>query len=188
MSEPSLVFQGENADETIVFVLKRHPWTLFYSGLIIVVLLLLLTAIFVKFQGSWVTSWAIFLLLPIALYLTFRAWFLWTNSMYVLTNQRLIVVDQRGWFDRKVGELALMDILKISHEVKGAGATMFNFGDVAIIASGATEADLILSAVYDPYEVQQRIIATKRGEGLPKNKEEKEDQSSKDTKETVKED
>ena len=168
MAEPDVVFQGENADETIVFVLRRHPWTLFRSGLAIVALLLIITGFVIKFQGSWVTSWTIFLLGPISLYLALRAWFLWTNSIYVLTDQRLIAVDQRGWFDRKVGELSLADILKISHEVKGAGATMFNFGDVAIIASGATEADLTLGAVYDPYEVQQRIIQTKRGEVIDK--------------------
>jgi hypothetical protein len=190
MTKQNLVFQGENADESIVFVLKRHPWTLFHSGLVIVILLLLMTAIFIKFQGSWVTSWAIFILLPITLYLAFRAWFLWTNSIYVLTNQRLIAVNQRGWFDRQVGEIALDDILKISHEVKGAGATMFNFGDVALIASGATEADLTLSAVYDPYEVQQRIIGTKRG-GEPSRKDNKrqdipENESQKDEVDIVK--
>ena len=191
MAEPNLVFQGENADETIVFVLKRHPWTLFHSGLLVVILLLILTATFLKFQGSWVTSWAVFLLAPITLYIVIRTWFLWANSIYVLTNQRLIAVDQRGWFDRRVGEIGLDDILKISHEVKGAGATMFNFGDVFLIASGATEADLILKAVYDPYEVQQRIIATKRGHVSndgDKNRPPKGDKSHDEKVDNVKED
>ena len=188
MTNTDVIFQGENPDESIIFVLRRHPWTLFKSGFAIVILLLLLTAFFIKFQGSWVTSWAVFILGPISLYLALRAWFLWSNSIYVLTNQRLLAVDQRGWFDRKVGEIALADILKISHEVKGAGATMFNLGDVAIIASGATEADLTLSAVYDPYEVQQRIIRTKRGEGLTKKQEEKVDKPEEGPKDIVNED
>lgn len=186
MAESDVIFQGENPDESIIFVLRRHPWTLFKSGVTVIFLLLIITAIFIKFQGSWVTSWTFFILLPISLYLVLRTWFIWSNSMYVLTNQRLIVVDQRGWFDRKVGELALDDILKISHEVTGAGATMFNFGDVAIIASGATEADLILRAIYDPYEVQQRIIRAKRGE-VDKKTPENDEQPEEDVVDSVKE-
>lgn len=175
MGETDLTFQGENPDETILFVLRRHPWTLFHAGLVLVVLLVVLTVVLVRFQGSWVTSWTIFLLGPLSLYLAARSWFLWSSSIYVLTNERLIAVDQTGWFHRTVSELALTDILKISHQVEGASATMFNFGDVKIVASGATEADLVLRAVYDPYEVQQRIIRAKRGETDTKDQTEDEE-------------
>ncbi len=160
----SLTFQGEDPNETVIFVLRRHPWTLFRPGFIVVILLLCITAALIIFQGSWVTSWTIFILGPLSLYLAFRAWFLWINSVYVLTDQRVVAVDQTSWFDRQVGELAVADIMKIGHEVRGASATLFNFGDVNIIASGATASDLTLAAVYDPYEIQQRIVRAKKGQ------------------------
>lgn len=164
MTEPTLSFQGENSDEDIQFVLRRHPWSLIRPGLMIVGLLLVVTAVFWLFQGSWVTSWAIFLLIPIALYLGARAWFVWANSLFVLTNERVIITDQTGWFSRTVKEVMLVDIISISHEVNGALATMLNFGDIIIQAAGATEKDLVMKAIYDPYEVQQRIIRAKRGD------------------------
>lgn len=165
--EPSttdLTFQGEDPNETVVFVLRRHPWTLIHTGLIVLFLLLMITAIFLYFQGSWVTSWGIFILLPIALYLGLRAWFIWANSMYVLTSERVIAVDQTGWFNRTVRELSLDNIMTISHGIQGATATLMNFGDVYIQASGASESDLSLTKIYDPYEVQQRIVRAKKGQ------------------------
>lgn len=160
----ALTFQGEDPNETIIFVLRRHPWTLFRPGLIVVLLLLCITTALIIFGGSWVTSWTIFILGPVSLYLAFRAWFLWVNSVYVLTDQRVVAVDQTSWFDRQVGELAVADIMKIGHEVRGASATLFNFGDVNIIASGASASDLTIRAVYDPYEIQQRIVRAKKGQ------------------------
>lgn len=157
-----LTFQGENSNEQVLFAIHRHPWTLIKPGLIIVILLLIATAIFFKFQASSITSWTIFLLLPICFYLAAHAWFIWTNSVYMVTTDRILTVDQRGWFDRQVDELSLVDIMKIGHEVKGAWATLMNFGDVNVIASGATETDLTLRAIYDPYEIQQRIIRAKK--------------------------
>lgn len=162
MGRQELTFEGENPNEKMLFILRRHPWTLANTGVVIVVLLWVMTYVFMKYQGSWVTSWALFLIAPVILYLAFRAWFLWNNSVYVLTSDRLICVDQLGWFRRTVTEINLGDILKISHDIKGPAATMFNYGNVDISASGATETDLSLAAVYDPYDVQQQIVRAKR--------------------------
>lgn len=162
MTSEELTFRGEDPDERVLFVLRRHPWRLISAGLWIVGLMLLLTAIFLKAQASPVTSYAVFIIVPICLYIAVRAWFLWANSMYVLTTERIITVDQSGWFQRTVRELQLATIMTLTHKIAGPSATMLNYGDVYVQASGAGESDLTLVAVYDPYEVQQRIMRAKR--------------------------
>lgn len=160
-----LTFDGENPNEHVLFVLHRHPWVLLRTGFWVVGLLLILTLLFRLFGASQVTSIALFVLLPVMLYIAFRSWFLWTNSVYVLTNDRLLAVHQQGWFSRNVKEVALEMIMTVSHDVRGPIATMFNFGEINIQASGASEKDMTLEFIYDPYEVQQRITKAQRERG-----------------------
>jgi len=162
MDESELIFDGENPNEKVLFVLHRHSWVLLRTGLWVVGLLLVLTLLFRIFGASQVTSIALFVLLPIILYIAFRSWFLWTNSVYVLTNDRLLAVQQQGWFSRNVKEVALEMIMTVSHDVRGPVATVFNFGEIIIQASGASEKDMTLEYIYDPYEVQQRISRAQR--------------------------
>lgn len=162
MEQSTYSFGGENPNERVQFILRRHPWTLLHVGIWLVVLLLILTTVLFVFKGSWVTSWVVFLVLPIALLIAGRAWFCWWNSTYLLTNERIIVVDQQGWFQRKVTELNLANIITINHDTGGLWATMLNFGNVNIQCSGAAEQDVALRAVFDPYEVQQQIVRAQR--------------------------
>ncbi|MBI4175464.1 PH domain-containing protein [Candidatus Berkelbacteria bacterium] len=162
MMSDELVFQGENPDEKVLFAIHRHPWTLMKPGLMIVFLLLLTTAVFFLFQASWITSWTLFAVLPIGAYVGAQAWFTWANSIYLLTSERVLAVDQEGWFRRRVKELSLDTIMTISHDIRGPWATLLNFGDVNIQAAGAAESDLRLANLYDPYEIQQRIMSAKK--------------------------
>lgn len=162
MNNDELVFDGENPDEKVIFVLHRHPWVLAKTGLWSVVLLLIITGFILAFGASQITSVSLFVGIPLIIYLIGRAWFLWSNSVYVLTNERVLAVRQQGWFNRNVKEVALEMIMTISHDVRGPVATMFNFGEIIIQASGATERDMTLDFIYDPYEVQQRITRAQR--------------------------
>lgn len=164
MADNDLEFEGENPEEKIVFVLHRHPWSLLKNGLTIVMLLLVLTGSVLAFGASRTTSIVIFIIVPLILYFLARTWFTWSNSVYVLTNERLISVHQAGWFVRSVTEVTLTNITTIGHDVRGAAATLFNFGDIIIQSSGAKEKDMTLTMVYNPYEVQQRIVRAQRGE------------------------
>lgn len=170
MANPEeLTFRGEDPDERVLFVLHRHPWRSMGSGLTIVVLLLLLTAIFLWAKASSLTSDAVFIIIPICLYIALRSWFMWANSLYVLTNTRVIVVEQTGWFKRTVRELELQTIMTLTHTITGPAATMLNFGDVLVQSSGASDSDLALVSVFDPYEVQQRIMRAKRAASARRN-------------------
>ncbi|MBI3495495.1 PH domain-containing protein [Candidatus Berkelbacteria bacterium] len=151
-------FRGKNPDEEVVFLVRAHPFFFMKSGFIAVALLIILVVIFSQFGASSVSSWAIFIIVPIIALLIFHRWFLWSNSIYVLTNERLIAVWQKGFFSRDLAEVDVDNILTTNHTIKGLFQTFFNFGDIKIRVSGTSEEEIVLREVYDPYKLQQKIL------------------------------
>lgn len=153
-------FRGQRSGEQTLLVLRRHPWFFFQPGLkVIVVVLIIVLAI--KFLGfSTPTSIIFFISLPFVAYEIGQAWFRWINTVYVLTNERIITVLQRHFFARQVTEAPLDNVMTVTHEIAGPIRSILNFGDVAIRSSGASENEIVLKDVFDPFEVQQKILGS----------------------------
>jgi len=84
-------------------------------------------------------------------------WLLWYFTNYILTNQRLIVIDQEGIFNKEVKELQLDRILDITYEQKGMAANMAHYGTLHVIGIGLT---LDLYDVKNPAKVLDHILST----------------------------
>lgn len=153
-----IYFKGKNPGEKVIFLVRAHPFTFLRSGLEIVALLIVLVVIYAFFGPSSVSAWATFVILPIVLLLGFRVWFIWHNSTYVLTNERLIAVIQKGLFSRDLSEVVAKNILTVNHSISGPFQTLLNFGDIKIRVSGASEDEIVLKSVADPYSLQQMIL------------------------------
>jgi hypothetical protein len=158
ISTDELTFRGQRPDERLIFLLHQHPWVLFRRGLMIVTLLLVLGLVFVVFGPGPLLSLAIFGIVPIALYLFVTAWYTWSNTVFVLTDHRIIAVYQRGWLARNVSETELENIVSIEHAIEGFSKSLFNYGILNIHSSGAAETEILLENIYDPYGVQQKIL------------------------------
>ena len=87
------------------------------------------------------------------LFKTFRN----NNDIFILTNQRVINIDQRGFFSRRVAETELENIQNVSYEIKGPIKSILNFGDVMISTAGNT-VGLALANVENPHFVQEKIV------------------------------
>lgn len=59
-------------------------------------------------------------------------------DMWIVTNERIINIEQHGLFRRKVSEMRLNQVQDISSEMKGFLETFLTFGDVTIQTAGAT--------------------------------------------------
>lgn len=153
-----IYFKGKNQGEQVMFFVRGHPFTFLRIGLAIVGLLVVLVVIFAFFGASGVSAWATFIIVPIVLAAGFREWFIWSNSTYILTNERLIAVSQSGLFSRDLSEVVVRNILTVNHSVKGPFQTFLNFGNVNIKVSGTSEDEIVLRAVADPYSLQQKIL------------------------------
>lgn len=83
----------------------------------------------------------------------------WYFNSFVITNQRLININQKSLFRRSVSEVSLGSIEDITYEIDGFLASLFNYGILKIKASSAS---LEISAVEQPKEVQELILKLKK--------------------------
>lgn len=157
MMSENYTFDGQKPDEEITFVLKKHPWTMSKTAFKLILVIILLTILFIQFGLSWIFSYFFFPIFAFSIYFGYRAYFTWQNNLYILTNLRVIAVFQQGFFHRKVTEIYLNKITKVSHEVKGFWQTFLNYGSVYVIAEGNEEKSFVLEDISDSYKISQKI-------------------------------
>lgn len=161
-----LQFEGQKVDEEVVLIVHRHKATLVRPAVILLVLWIVWGFLFSKYQASWVTSYPLFVILGVSIYEFVVHWFLFANNLAIVTDQRVIDVDQKSLFHRTVSEAELRNIQDATVEVKGILPTMFNFGTVHIHPSTSLGAGTIdLDHIPDPYTVQQRILGLIKKQG-----------------------
>lgn len=160
MSTDKLTFRGQRANEEVVLLMHRHPWYFFKPAIKIIAAVIILTLVVNFFGLSTIFSALFFALTPIIIYIVSHAWFIWTNTMYLLTNERIVAVSQKNWLSRSVTEAPLENIMSVNHEVNGLARSLLNFGNVAIRSSGVAENEIVLVDIYDPFDIQQKILDT----------------------------
>ena len=92
-------------------------------------------------------SWIYFFLIWI------DVWF----DTWIITDDRIINIEQSGLFSREVSELKLARVQDVSVEVHGFFQTFLNYGDVHIQSAGEEERFQFRS-VPDPYGVKNIIM------------------------------
>lgn len=75
----------------------------------------------------------------------------------IVTNDRIIDIEQKGIFGRQISELDLARIQDVNSEVKGIIPSMFNYGLVEIQTAG-DEANFEFHDAHDPHGIRARII------------------------------
>lgn len=111
------------------------------------------------FENEIVT--AIIILLTSAFYLfiilyTFSSFVDYYLDVWIVTNQRIINIEQKGLFARVVSEKDLGRMQDITSDIEGFWATVLNYGDVHIQTAGEKER-FIFKQVPFADEVSRRI-------------------------------
>ncbi|MDH4358340.1 MAG: PH domain-containing protein [Candidatus Berkelbacteria bacterium] len=150
-------FEGQREDEEIKAVWQQHPWVLSKAAILIIVIIFIGSLPLAIFSPSWGVK-LILLSIGIAGLYGILSYYLWLNTVYILTNERIFAIFQRHLFHRTNNEVPLSNIQNVSHSKKGIWQTMFDFGEVEIETSGAKTA-MILKNVGNPYQVQQKILS-----------------------------
>lgn len=162
-------------NEEIIKIVRRYPLTCTFS---ILITLILVAGVF--FFLSLFFSWgpigvALFLaILLLGIIYGTREFVLWYFNAFIITNQRVIDVDQRGFFDRIVSEAPYEKIQDVSYRVKGIFQTLFHYGNIQVQTAG-TALRLELKNIYQPGKIQELITylakkdQIKRDQELQKN-------------------
>lgn len=153
--------------EKIVLVVRRH-WFIFFSRLSLNLLLMiapvpliwygntyfkeflsgpmLFPIIVIFFTIFYLALWLVFYLAFIDLYL----------DVWIITNKRIINIEQFGLFSRSEAEHQLSVIQDVSTEVHGIFPTIFNFGDLTIQTAGESP-KVTFKQIPEPYYAKKII-------------------------------
>lgn len=136
-----ITIQNQADDEEIVRIWRHHPITLVppaarVLAFVLIPLVLLLITGFAIFGNPLLFGMFVVILGLVVTYAAYE-WVSWWGDVYILTNYRVIDVEQRGFFHRSFAEATLGKIQDISHEVSGFLPTVFNFGDVMVQTAGS---------------------------------------------------
>lgn len=79
---------------------------------------------------------------------------MWYYTIYIVSNQRLRQVTQKGFFGKDVVELGLSKIQSISYNIPGFTGEVFGFGTIVI---QTYVGDLIINKVEHPEKIYNRL-------------------------------
>lgn len=165
------LFPNQKTDEKILMLLRRH-WTLalainvkYTIIMLLPFILIWLTSIFSPHTidnlvtGTFSYPLTIMVLSLIYLFVWiffFHAWIDYYLDVWIVTNERVVNIEQKGLFSRSVSEMKLFRIQDVKAEVHGIVPTIFHYGEVTIQTAGS-EIFAIFKQVPAPYEISQKI-------------------------------
>ena len=153
-NKPKLDFEGQREGEKLLFIFRRHMIAM-RKGFYMLAIPLIITAIP---PLVWQNNLELFLL-PVAgffigLILFLYHFILWYFTIYIVTDQRIRQVTQRGFFGKDVIELKLSKVQNISYNIPGFSGEIFKFGTIVI---QTFVGDLVIHQVEKPDEIYNKL-------------------------------
>ncbi len=162
-------FPGQHDGEVVELVFRQHPLVMRKTliGGLLVILLAVLPLDFPQvytvegLPGTLVK--VMWVLVALVIFRWFYRWVGWYYTIYIVTDRRLLVIKQKGFFDRKVDEWQLNVISNVNYHIAGFQAVLFGFGD---ITARTYIGDLELKTIHKPAEIHAQLLdAVRRGGG-----------------------
>jgi uncharacterized membrane protein YdbT with pleckstrin-like domain len=147
-------FEGQHEGEVLLFVFRRHVIAMrkgFYG-------LLIPFAVSSIPPLIWSSQLELFFLpivgFVIGLIIFFYHFMMWYFTVYIVTNERIRQVTQKGFFGKDVVELRLSKIQNISYNIPGFSGEVFKFGTIVI---QTFVGDLVIHKVEHPNEIYNKL-------------------------------
>jgi len=118
-----------------------------------------LAGMFYRVQGGS-SAFVIFILISWFLFLWIAAFVIWTDyylDVLIVTDHRVINVEQKGLFKRETSSLHLDKIQDVSVDISGMLATFLSFGRLRI-QTASEVGEFTLNGIKDPIAVKNLIL------------------------------
>jgi hypothetical protein len=159
-------FEDQFDDEEVLFVFRKHP-VVMRKGLILACVALLLgsvPALFKPEYSVYFIGMACGVGLGIILFLP--SWISWWFSVFIVTDQRLIQITQKGLFNRSVVDMGLGQIQMVNYQVSGLSQTLLGFGTIMM---QTFVGDLVIHEIHHPARIQKKLLEILRAQGVTAN-------------------
>jgi hypothetical protein len=156
-------FEDQFDDEEVLFVFRKHPIVM-RRGFILAMLAILLGTVPSLFKPEY----SVYLMglaagLAIGVLVMLPGWIGWWFSVFIVTDQRLIQITQRGLFHRSVIDMRLNQIQMINYEVAGLQETLLGFGTIMM---QTYVGDLVIHDIHHPAAIQKKLLEVLREQGI----------------------
>lgn len=159
-------FDDQLEGEEVLFVFRKHP-VVMRKGLVFAMLAILVGTIpalirpeysyfFGGLAAGFVTGGLIF----------FPFWIGWFYSIFIVTDQRLVQITQKGLFNRSVVDLNLSQIQMVNYQVAGLQETVLGYGTIMM---QTYVGDLVIHDVHHPAKIQKKLLSILRDQGIVSN-------------------
>lgn len=173
--KPQKYFADQFDDEEVLYVFRKHPIVM-RKGLVIgmaawlvgPVYTLALTYIHAndpsKYPSIAFFAYSFLLSVLLGMVLLFPSWLSWYFSIFIVTDQRLIQVTQKGFFSRSVVDMGLNQIQMVNYEVSGLQETLLGYGTISM---QTFVGDLVIHDLHHPAKIQKKLLEILRDNGVP---------------------
>ncbi len=162
MAEPKY-FDDQLDDEEVLFVFRKHP-VVMRKGLVLAMIAILLGTI-----PSLIKPEYIYLFgglaggVALSILVFMPTWISYHYSVFIVTDQRLIQITQKGFWKRSVVDIGLPQIQMVNYEVGGLQETLLGFGTIMM---QTFVGDLIIHDVHHPAKIQKKLLTILRDKGV----------------------
>ena len=152
-----LVFDGQREGEEVKFIFRRH-FTTAKAGIIFLIVLIILGLVpLFLWKGDARMFWLFVGFVLIGFIGFLYSYMMWYFSVYIVTNQRIRQITQKGLFKKTVVDLGLDKIQSISYGITSVIGGIIGYGTI-LIQTGV--GDLVISAVGKPAEIYKKLQQT----------------------------
>lgn len=153
--------------EKIILLLRRHPFIIL-SKIITWAVAAILPLIFYLLMGKTLAGlFSNELFSPlVVLFTSIYYLYIWLFAfhgfvdyyldVWIVTNERIVNIEQKGLFARVVSEQRLYRVQDVTSELKGFFSTLLDFGTVYIQTAGEQQR-FVFKQVPSPYNVARKI-------------------------------
>ena len=158
-------FEDQFDDEEVLFVFRKHP-VVMRKGLVVCMFGPLIGVLPATFNPDLGFGWffgglGVGVLLGVLLYLP--SWIAWYFSVFIITDQRLIQITQKGLFHRSVVDMGLGQIQMVNYQIVGLEQTLLGFGTIMM---QTLVGDLVIHDIHHPGHIQKKLLQVLRDQGI----------------------
>ncbi len=156
-------------DEIVLQTIRKH-WFVIGIDLFSILLLMLFPLFLILISGliPELTTLTQTITLPVFLYglaawsllslmLGFMIWTHYYLDLWIITDRRIITIDQIHFFNRKVSSFRLERLQDIKVTINGIIPTFLNYGTLRAQTASAMENNFMSHGLPDPREIQATI-------------------------------
>lgn len=147
-------FEGQHEGEQVIFTFRRHIIAMRKGFYALAIPFLIASIPVLIWPDNLDNLWVAFGGLGLGLLLFFYHWMGWYFSVFVVTDQRLRQVTQKGFFNRSVIDLGISKIQNISYNIPGFTASMLGFGTMVV---QTYVGDLYLDKIHHPSKIYNEL-------------------------------